>query len=248
MRAQALCAALCLPCLALLLWSLYRERVGWRRVSKPLASLTFLASALLAGAPFEAAAWAYAGLGLSFVGDLLLLGEDRRALAGGLAAFLGGHLCYLAWVLPGLPWAALAPWSALLALPLLGAGAWILRAAWPRLGGAPADPADPGAGEGSSAPREAASAWRGLRVPALIYFGALGFLTWAALAEWLGARPAAPASALRGLGLLAFFASDLAVARHRLVTPGFGNKAWGLPTYYLAQHLLALSLGVAARA
>ncbi len=42
-------------------------------------------------------------------------------------------------------------------------------------------------------------------------------------------------------GAVAFFVSDLAVARNRFVVAGFVNRAWGLPLYYLAQVLLALS-------
>lgn len=44
-------------------------------------------------------------------------------------------------------------------------------------------------------------------------------------------------------GALAFAASDVAVARNRFVAPGPMNKAWGLPLYYAAQLLFALSLG-----
>jgi uncharacterized membrane protein YhhN len=42
---------------------------------------------------------------------------------------------------------------------------------------------------------------------------------------------------------LAFYASDLSVARNRFVRPGFANKVWGLPLYYGAQILFALSTG-----
>ena len=45
------------------------------------------------------------------------------------------------------------------------------------------------------------------------------------------------------IGAVAFFVSDLAVARNRFVAAGFVNRAWGLPLYYLAQVLLALSVG-----
>jgi len=45
------------------------------------------------------------------------------------------------------------------------------------------------------------------------------------------------------LGAVAFFVSDLFVARNQFVTPGFGNRAAGLPIYYLGQVLLALSSG-----
>ena len=40
-------------------------------------------------------------------------------------------------------------------------------------------------------------------------------------------------------GALAFFVSDLAVARERFVARGFSNRAWGLPLYYGATLLLA---------
>ena len=38
-------------------------------------------------------------------------------------------------------------------------------------------------------------------------------------------------------------ALDLAVARHRFVKASFINRAAGLPTYYAAQMLLALTVG-----
>ncbi|MDR9452217.1 MAG: lysoplasmalogenase family protein, partial [Acidimicrobiia bacterium] len=44
------------------------------------------------------------------------------------------------------------------------------------------------------------------------------------------------------VGAIAFFISDLAVARDRFVAPGFGNRVWGLPLYYLGQILLAGSI------
>ena len=45
------------------------------------------------------------------------------------------------------------------------------------------------------------------------------------------------------VGAVAFFASDLLVARNRFVSPGFVNRAIGLPIYYAGQILLALSSG-----
>lgn len=41
------------------------------------------------------------------------------------------------------------------------------------------------------------------------------------------------------LGAVAFYASDLAVARERFVVHTFANELWGLPLYYGAQLLLA---------
>lgn len=43
------------------------------------------------------------------------------------------------------------------------------------------------------------------------------------------------------VGALAFYVSDLSVARDRFVREGFVNRLWGLPLYYFAQVLLALS-------
>jgi len=53
---------------------------------------------------------------------------------------------------------------------------------------------------------------------------------------------AAGATPLILVGALAFYFSDLAVARDRFVAPGFGNRIWGLPLYYLGQVLLAWSV------
>jgi uncharacterized membrane protein YhhN len=46
------------------------------------------------------------------------------------------------------------------------------------------------------------------------------------------------------VGATLFFVSDLFVARNQFVAPGVTNRVWGLPLYYLAQVLLALSIGV----
>jgi uncharacterized membrane protein YhhN len=43
---------------------------------------------------------------------------------------------------------------------------------------------------------------------------------------------------------VAFYVSDLFVARDRFVAPGISNRLWGLPLYYGAQISLALSTGM----
>lgn len=47
------------------------------------------------------------------------------------------------------------------------------------------------------------------------------------------------------IGAVGFYLSDLAVARQRFVAPSFANRAWGLPLYFGAQLLLALTPGPA---
>jgi uncharacterized membrane protein YhhN len=54
---------------------------------------------------------------------------------------------------------------------------------------------------------------------------------------------AAGGPVLVAAGALAFTASDVSVARDRFVKHEFLNRAWGLPLYYAAQVLLALSTG-----
>jgi hypothetical protein len=41
---------------------------------------------------------------------------------------------------------------------------------------------------------------------------------------------------------LAFYGSDLSVARDRFLGAGFGNRLWGLPLYYAAQLAFAWEL------
>ncbi len=53
---------------------------------------------------------------------------------------------------------------------------------------------------------------------------------------------AAGATGLILIGAVAFYLSDLAVARNRFVAPGPVNRIWGLPLYYLGQILLAWSV------
>ncbi|NIA24288.1 MAG: lysoplasmalogenase [Gammaproteobacteria bacterium] len=43
-------------------------------------------------------------------------------------------------------------------------------------------------------------------------------------------------------GAVAFYLSDLSVARDRFVAPGFVNRVWGLPLYYTGQLLIAWSV------
>lgn len=44
------------------------------------------------------------------------------------------------------------------------------------------------------------------------------------------------------VGALAFYLSDLSVARDRFVAPGFDNKLWGWPLYFGAQLVLAATV------
>jgi uncharacterized membrane protein YhhN len=104
------------------------ERWQWPRLraaAKATASLCFVAVALAQGALQSAFGLALlAGLGLSLVGDLLLLGERTRLFLAGLGAFALAHAAYaIAFGLGGLH----GPMLALAGLGMATAAALTLR-------------------------------------------------------------------------------------------------------------------------
>ncbi len=104
-------------------------------------------------------------------------------------------------------------WPPVLVVALLAAGAVASRWLWPHLGGR--------------------------RIPVLFYILVISVMVWGGAATVV--RQALPWTA--AVGAVLFYASDLAVARQRFVRPEFLNRALGLPTYYLGQLLLAVTIG-----
>ncbi len=73
-----------------------RERRAVYGVCKTLASAGFVWLALSGGMPGET--WArlvLAALSLALLGDIVLIGRDRRAFAGGMALFFAAHIAFL---------------------------------------------------------------------------------------------------------------------------------------------------------
>ena len=56
------------------------------------------------------------------------------------------------------------------------------------------------------------------------------------------AAGAASGSAVLAIGAILFVASDVSVARDRFIAKSIVNKIWGLPLYYAAQNLFAVSV------
>jgi uncharacterized membrane protein YhhN len=103
--------------------------------------------------------------------------------------------------------------------------------------------------------------------PAVILVGGVGWVVWQWLSPHVHPPMKSPVMAyilvislmvVLGVGVfgrrgqavflaapLAFYLSDLAVARDRFIEPGFANRLWGLPLYYTAQILFAWSVVVA---
>jgi len=78
-----------------------------------------------------------------------------------------------------------------------------------------------------------------MKGPVVAYFAVIGTMAVLACAVTGAGGPTTVA-----LGALAFTASDVAVARDRFVRHEYFNRAWGLPLYYGAQILLALTTAV----
>lgn len=109
--------------MAVNLWAVVRGRPDVERVTKPAAMLGLLAVAVLAGAGDTASGrWLLLALVLGLIGDVMLLDESSTRFVAGLAAFLLGHLAFVASFVaagqdrPGWGWFGLAVLSASLAV------------------------------------------------------------------------------------------------------------------------------------
>ena len=104
----------------------YFLRVEWLLLAtgaKLIASSGFLATAISVGAlQHRFGQVLFAGLVLSFCGDMLLIGTSQRAFLFGLGSFLLAHLAYIgAFTIHGLN----RKWAAIAAVPVLAAAALV---------------------------------------------------------------------------------------------------------------------------
>jgi uncharacterized membrane protein YhhN len=207
--ATAVCALAC----AVLVSAEVRGDRTLRAGAKLVASAAFISIVLTAGAASTYARWTLVALVLGGLGDAFLLGASRRTFLAGLVAFLLGHLAFVvafATVVSPPGWPSAASWAI---APVVLAAALALRWLWPHAGA--------------------------MRGPVVGYVVVITMMVIAALAvARAGELPVHPRQ-LIAVGALAFFASDLAVARDRFVVKAVINKAWGLPAYYLGQVCLA---------
>lgn len=111
--------------------NLLADARGWRAAhaaSKALASAGFLAAAAVRAAPGREAALMLAGLALSAVGDVCLLGTAPAAFLAGVGAFLLAHVAFAAAFAPA------ADPSLLVVLALVALAILVIRWLWPHLG------------------------------------------------------------------------------------------------------------------
>lgn len=202
-----------------LLGLLVAEKRDWRRgryASKPAASLGFIAVAAASGS-LDAAytQWILVGLVLGAGGDVALMFPGDRAFLAGLVSFLLGHIAYVVAFTLVVPVSA---WPTPYALAAVVGAVMITVYLWPHLGS--------------------------MKVPVMIYVLVITAMAVGAIAVVAsGQRVTLTDDQARMLtgGAIAFFASDISVARDRFVAKGFVNRVWGLPAYYGGQLLLAWS-------
>lgn len=177
---------------------------------KPLASTAFLVFAWQMGAlTTPYGRMIFTGLCLSWIGDILLIPESKTSFLIGLFSFLLAHVFYAA-----------AFW-------LLGQeGSWALLTACLAVLAFVA--------VGRWLLPHVARAHSSMRLPVLAYMTTISLMV--VLAAGAAVKSHAP---LVFAGAILFYLSDLSVARDKFVAPGWINRAWGLPLYYVAQFVLA---------
>ena len=186
---------------------------------KPWASFGFLALAWMGELPLESGYGLalISGLTLSTFGDLFLLRKDYIGFSWGLSAFLLAHVAYI--------WAGLSngyypfEWgiqsSIRMAIFMI---AFILIGRGVYLYFKEDIPTH-------------------LQLPSLLYAIVIGLMMTSILeCAWQNQNM------LMAAGALCFWCSDISVANARFKNAPFLNRLWGLPLYYLAQILFALTL------
>ena len=99
--------------------------------------------------------------------------------------------------------------------------------------------------------------WPGLhdmKIPVAVYVLAIAAMGWQATARWIGAGPSGvtasvvtePGALLACIGAVFFLVSDSVLAVNRFRRPFAAAQAVVLGTYFLAQCLIALSVGSGA--
>ncbi|MCB2097434.1 MAG: lysoplasmalogenase [Parvularculaceae bacterium] len=210
----ALFLLLCAAAVAGLLYAEHTGDMAAKRIFKPLASLAFILAALAAGALGTTFGQIIlAGLILCALGDVLLIPKSPSAFfLAGMGAFAAGHGAYIAAFAHG----GLSLGTAA-AVGLAGSGALsiaLLTALWKTLGA--------------------------FRLPVIIYCVIISVMVAASFGHW-SAEPGAQSLRL-ALAAAGFALSDVSVARDRFGRESFLNRLWGLPLYYGAQCLFAVSV------
>jgi uncharacterized membrane protein YhhN len=195
--------------------ALFSVETGGRRllaIAKPIATVS-LAGVAWRGGTDLLSMLILAGLGLSVLGDVILLFESEGAFLLGLLLFLGAHLAYTAaFVVFGMG----ALWTPAVGVAVFGsASGWLVQRLWP--GVTPT-----------------------MRGPVVLYASAIVAMTASAYATLAGPWPPAAAAAA-ATGALFFYFSDATLAWNRFVEPFRHGQTVTLALYWLGQLGIALA-------
>ncbi len=149
---------------------------------------------------------------LSLLGDALLIPKgSKKIFLAGLVAFLLAHVAYIpAFVLRGVDVRGVVGCAVVVAVPIV----LVLR--WLR-------------------PHVKGTMWNAV---AAYVFVISAMVCSAAGCVVRGFDDASGVSPVLMVGALAFWLSDILVARERFVAPGYVNRVFGIPLYFFAQLLL----------
>ena len=203
--------------LLFLLGLLYFERKSATKgilLTKPAVSLLFVATALVQH-PLRSSYFfaVLIALILSLIGDVCLIFMDsRKMFMAGLLSFLLGHVAYVAAFFPFVRIGAVT-WTALCIFSAVGT--IVFRWLRPNLGT--------------------------MKIPVAAYILIITTMVVCAVSLMGNTGLSTIGRYLVLVGALSFYASDIFVARNQFVSDAYINRLIGLPLYYFAQFLLAVS-------
>jgi len=193
-----------------------REHLVGKLAVKPLLSCLFVLTAVVAAPAFSTyPVVVVVGLVLCLVGDVCLAFPQQALFRAGLAAFLLGHVAYIA----AFAAAAYPNWglwiTAAAALPV---SSLVYRRLQPFLGR--------------------------MKTPVMAYIVVITVMLIAAGGVFGDMHLSSAGRFLVLNGAFSFYLSDIFVARQRFVQPSFWNRLIGLPLYYLGQFQIAYTTGL----
>jgi uncharacterized membrane protein YhhN len=208
-----------MPPAALLLASLlffeYRKSRTTALLSKASLSILFVAVAALQHATTPAYYWTMlAGFVLCLGGDVLLAIPGEKTFLAGLVSFLLGHICY---VLAFFGLASPGVFALVGLVIVIAIAAVIFRWLAPHLDD--------------------------MAKPVVAYMLVISVMVFGALSAMGDSSLPTTGRVFILVGAIAFFVSDIFVAKDRFVDGRYSNRLIGLPLYYAAQFLLAFSIG-----
>jgi uncharacterized membrane protein YhhN len=202
--------------LIVLLLSEWKTKPAVKLVAKTLLSGLFVAAALVQPHPVVGYyRWLTMGLVFCLAGDVCLALPGRQIFLAGLASFVTGHLLYVA---AFVPLARLDERTAVGALVVVAVSSCVFAWLRPHL--------------------------HTMKLPVLGYVVVISLMLCSAWSAFGNPRLPLSGRIMILAGTLAFYLSDLFVARDRFLGEQLVNRLVGLPLYYAGQFLLAFSVGM----